>query len=298
MHGRPSVAVVGCGRWGVHIVRDLVELDCDVIAVDPAPEGRERGRAAGAARATPDLVAAAALTVLDGVVVAAPTRQHVDLAFAAAALGVPVFVEKPLSHDVAAARRLVGAHGDTVFVMHKWHYHPGVEALAAAVRSGRLGTLREVHTERLGAAQPETDIDVLWRLAPHEVSIARCIVGSWPDSTAGTVHLDGDTLDVAAVSQWANGPQHHWRLSTAPGPLVRTVRVVGTHGSAVLDGPYANHIRFDDGSDEVISTEFPLLRELRVFRDHLLGGPPPPTTAADGLAAIEIIAALSGTVGP
>ncbi|MDO8391090.1 MAG: Gfo/Idh/MocA family oxidoreductase [Actinomycetota bacterium] len=292
--GGPTVAVLGCGRWGVHIVRDLLTLGCTVVVVDPTAAGRERGEQAGAL-AAPSLQQAGQLAAIDGAVVAAPTRLHVELAFAAADMGLPVFVEKPLSADVLAARRLVAAHGQRVFVMHKWHYHPGVEALAAAVGSGRLGTLVTIQSERLGSSVPATDIDDEWLLAPHELSIGRSIVGSWPQRTSGRMIESSGGIDLVAESSWASGPLHRWRVCTAPGPVTRTITVMGTRGRAVLDGAYAAHVQFDDELLEV-SAEYPLVRELRVFRDYLLGGAPPATTAADGLAVVEIIAALHSTM--
>src|SRR5690606_29193615 len=159
----------------------LRSLGVAVHVADVATEARERALAAGAASVCER---AEALPVVDGYVVAAPTVLHADIAELLLARGRPVFVEKPLSQDVVRARELVALAPERLFVMEKWRYHPGIEALAQQARSGALGEILAVRTYRLGWDVPHRDVDAVWILLPHDLSIAYEILGHLPQAQA------------------------------------------------------------------------------------------------------------------
>jgi predicted dehydrogenase len=273
------------------------------MAIDVDARSRRDARALGAGSDHTHLADAAEHCRLDGVVVAGPTRLHARLASEAIDLRVPVFVEKPLTDDVAAARQLVERGGDRLFVMHKWHYHPGIEELAQLAAGDRLGRVHGLTSERFGPANPSEDTDALWLLGPHDITIGACVLGGFPDRLEAVADLAADGLvGVDVIGRWADGRWHRWSMSTRHGPPGRRVIVHGTAGMAVLDDPYQPHVAIHlDGHPEPelvpISTELPLVRELRAFRDHLLGGPPPTTPGADGLAVVETIAAVRVAAG-
>jgi predicted dehydrogenase len=300
----PVIAVVGCGRWGSNIVRDLVALGCCVVAVDPVSERRRQAASAGAARSASTLDACG---TLDGAVVAVPTTRHAVVTAEVLDLGVPTFVEKPLTDDPASAADLVARGGDRLFVMHKWHYHPGVEALAELATGGRFGQLIGLTSERIGVEHDYPDADATWILAPHEITIGQRILGTFPGPVAALADVTMDrAVGLDAVCRTESEVWHRWSVSTRPLPVRRQIVVRGTHAIGVLADPYARHVEVitGDGSRRRatvelvdISAEYPLARELRVFRDHLLGGPPPPTTGTDGLAVVECISRLRTLAG-
>ena len=86
-------------------------------------------------------------------VVATPTATHAEVVEEALGLGVPVFVEKPLTADVESARRVAAIAPDRLFVMDKWRYHPGVRELARIAQSGELGPVVGIHARRVGLGQ-------------------------------------------------------------------------------------------------------------------------------------------------
>lgn len=303
----PLVAVIGCGRWGRNVVRDLLELGCRVVAIDTSEAARRDAVVQGAVAAYPALADCEQVDDrLEGAIVAGPTARHAELTLAALELGVPVFVEKPLTDDPSSAEELVAGSADRLFVMHKWHYHPGVEALAGLARSGELGAVRGVTSSRVGSANT-SDTDMLWLLAPHEITIGASVLGGFPTDVEAVAETnDGELAGIDVTARWDDGRWHHWTISTRPGPAIRQVVVDGSRGRALLPSPYAEHIELssDGGSVErkprrliAIDQEPPLRRELRIFRDHLRGGPPPPTTAADGLAVVRTIVAIRASAG-
>ncbi len=300
------IAVVGCGRWGRNIVRDLISLDCDVIAIDPSDDARVDALGLGASSAFAAMSEYPGDGALDGVVVAGPTRMHVRLAREALERDVPVFVEKPLTDDVASARVLVELGGDRLFVMHKWHYHPGIEALAEIANGGRLGRVHGVTSERVGEAKRSDDMDAIWLLGPHEVTIGSRILGSFPTRVEAVADVVGGRLSgLDCIARWDDDRWHRWTISTRPEPGRRRVVVHGAEGHAILPDAFATHVELSwspDGAtarEELvpIGQDQPLERELRSFRDHLLGGPPPPTTGSHGLAVITVLAEVRESAG-
>ncbi len=147
MREKPNVALVGCGRWGRLILRDLVALGCQVVVVDRSVENQRHAREGGAAAIVDNI---AALPDVDGTVVATTTSTHGAVIESLLDRHVPIFVEKPLTADRPTAVRLAKRAPDRLFVMDKWRYHPGVEMLAEIARSGELGPVVGLHTIRVG----------------------------------------------------------------------------------------------------------------------------------------------------
>jgi predicted dehydrogenase len=293
---RPRVALAGCGRWGRHILRDLLALDCDVPVVARSDASRERAREGGAKTIVADV---ASLGAVDGVVVATPTATHAAVVEEALALGVPVFVEKPLTADVASARRLAAAAPDRLFVMDKWRYHPGVAELARIARSGELGPVVGIHSRRVTLGHRYSDVDTVWIHAPHDLAIALEVLGRVPEPRHAVPELvDGELAGLTAIL--GESPWVVIEVSTlAPGHR-RELRLVCEGGVAQLDGGYAEAVvigragRIDEDSVErrAVTGELPLLAELRAFVEHLRGGPPPRSGVADAVAIVESVAAM------
>jgi predicted dehydrogenase len=290
------VALLGCGRWGRHILRDLLSLGCEVPVVARSEESRERARAGGASEIVDDI---AALGSVDGVVIATPTSTHAEVVGEALEFGVPVFVEKPLTNDVASARRLAEAAPDRLFVMDKWRYHPGVQELARIAQSGELGAPVGIHSRRVTLGHRYTDVDTVWIHAPHDLAIALEVLGEVPPPRSAVPELVGGEL-MGVTALCGTSPWLVVEVSTlAPGHR-RELRLVCEDGVAQLDGAEAGAvvvaraggIDADSVERRLIAEEMPLLAELRAFVEHVQGGPPPLSSAADAVVIVEAVAAM------
>jgi predicted dehydrogenase len=296
------IALVGLGRWGANILRDLRALACDVVVVDSTPSARRAARHAKVAHVVDDV--ADALGNVDGVVVATPVSTHEDVTVAALELGVPVFVEKPLAADPAAARRLADSGAERLFVMDKWRYHAGIRALHRIAASRELGEVVGLRTRRVGWGSTHAgDVDDVWALAPHDLAIALEILGRVPEPRAAVGWSDGTTACLTGLL--GERPWFEMHVSGASLERRRVVELVCADGLAWLSSA-------DDGAiglarAELVGTEAwerrgvegeaPLLAELRAFVDHLDGGPPPKSSAADGARAVGVIAELRALGG-
>ena len=290
------VGLIGCGRWGRHILRDLNSLGCEVPVVARSDASRERAREGDATEIVADI---AALTDVDGIVVSTPTVTHAEVVEEALGHGVPVYVEKPLTADVESARRLAAAAPDRLFVMDKWRYHPGVAELARIARSEELGPVVGIYARRVALGSPHTDVNTVWIHAPHDLTIALAVLGEVPKPRMAVAELvDGEVNGLTAIL--GESPWMALEVSAlAPGHR-RELRLVCEQGVAQLDGGYAEHVvvaragQIDEEGIErrPIEGDLPLLAELRAFVEHLRGGPPPLSPAADGVVIVEAVAEM------
>lgn len=297
----PRVGLVGCGRWGRHILRDLRSLGCEVPVLARSPASRERAAEGGAAEIVAEM---SALRGVDGVVVATPTSTHAEVVEEALALGVPVYVEKPLTADLASARHLAAAAPERLFVMDKWRYHPGVQKLARIARSGELGEVIGIHSRRVTLGHRYSDVDTVWIHAPHDLAIALEVLGEVPAPRQAVPELVGGEL-AGLTAILGAAPWMVLEVSTLAPAHRRELRLVCEGGVAQLDGGYADAVLVaragaidaDSVEHRPLEGELPLLAELRAFVDHLEGGPPPLSSAADAVsivAAVEEMIALGG----
>jgi predicted dehydrogenase len=300
------IGLIGCGHWGRHILRDLITLSARVDVVARTESTRSQALALGATQAVDQI--ATLDHPLDGYVVASPTATHAAVVESLLSAGQPIFVEKPLTNDPVAARRITAAAGERVFVMDKWRYHPGVEALAAMAKAGELGDVLAIRSFRLGWGNPHPDTDAIWHLLPHDLAIVLEILGHLPApaAAASTVRGRMATDLVCALDDGGDGPRATIEIGISHPVTRRAVVVIGSRKAAQLADSYDDHIVVADGVPDGISAapykraaagELPLLRELRAFLDYLQGGPPPRSSAAEGLLMVERIAALRRLAG-
>lgn len=300
------IGLIGCGRWGSNILRDLKTLNCEITVVVHSDRSAAAARSGGAHAIVNRLEH---MPAVDGIVVAAPTVLHGSIVLEVLeSRSCPVFCEKPLTNSVLEARAIVEKGRHRVFVMDKWRYHPGIEALRNIGRSGELGPVLGLKTVRLGWGNPHRDVDSAWNLLPHDLSIAMEILGHIPKPVHSIAECDASGLMNLSVCL-ENPLWMMCEVSTRYPGHRRSVELRCRLGVAVLEDSYDAHIHIsrslswaEGGKPEAlekrpIALNMPLLAELSSFVDHLGGGPPPRSTAVEGLRVVETIAKLRTMAG-
>lgn len=301
MSSGPKIGLVGCGDWGRHILRDLDLLGASVEVVARSAASRARAEKGGAVAIVPSV---GDLGDVAGIVVATPTSTHAEVLIEVLPRGVPVYVEKPLVTSTEEADAMAEQAADRLFVMDKWRHHPGILRLAELAQGGRLGGITQVQTRRLGWGNHHPDVDMFWTLAPHDLSIVLEILGTLPPARAAVGEVTpGGLVDFTGIL--GDEPAAVINLSARYMERNRSIRVHGTDAIAILPDPYSGEVVILDGHDidepqverRNISTEWPLIRELRAFLGHLAGGPPPKSSAADGALIVRRLTELRALAG-
>ena len=199
---------------------------------------------------------------MDAVVIATPANDHYRAASLALRAGKHVFVEKPLATRSDDARDLVDRarrNGLVLMAGHTFLFNSAVNYLKTMIDSGSLGEIHYICSRRLNLGIVRSDVNVLWSLAPHDVSIIQYWLGSEPEtvSAAGGIYLQPSIEDVVfSTLRFREGQIANIHLSWLDPHKVRTVTVVGSRKTAVLDdtSPEARVVVYDTGVDVSIGT--------------------------------------------
>ena len=199
--------VVGYGYWGPNVVRNLDRLDeADVVAVcDKSPAARRK-----VAKAYPDvLVTDDARDIMsspdiDAIAVVTPVWTHYELAKAALQNGKHIFVEKPFTTNAAQAEELIelaARKNLKIMVDHTFLFTGAVQKIKQLLQEGALGKLYYYDSTRVNLGLFQHDVNVVWDLAPHDLSIIDHLISQTPEaiSATGQTHLNGHE-DVAFIT--------------------------------------------------------------------------------------------------
>jgi predicted dehydrogenase len=319
--GDIKVGVIGAGYWGPKLARNFREIPGSVLKCvsDLRPE-----RLLEINHLFPDVITSSdyegMLTDVDAVVIATPVHTHYQLARAALDAGRHVLVEKPITSNSDQARSLVDLakkNGLTLMVGHTFLYNPAVEAVRSIIQSGQLGNILYMNATRasLGLLQP--DINVMWDLAPHDISILRFILGCEPESVIASgatyVNTRSQLHEVVYLTMFFGGDLlANIRLSWLDPVKQRSLTVVGSKKMLVYDDiaekkvviydksvelpPYSVteaefRASYKHGSESVYPLQWtePLRMECAHFLDCIRTGAMPRSSGEDGLKVVQIL---------
>jgi predicted dehydrogenase len=259
-----GLAVIGVGYWGPNLVRTAaatpaLELKwlCDL------DEGRAQtalgryttvGTTASYERVLADPAVAA-------VAIATPAATHFDLVRAALEAGKHVLVEKPLTSSAADGAKLAGLAERSGLVLmcdHTYCYTPAVQRIRDLIRGGEIGEVQFVDSVRINLGLVQPDVDVLWDLAPHDLSILDFVLPDDVVPVALAAHT-GDPIGagracLAYLSVWlSTGALAHVHVNWLSPTKIRTTIVGGSRRTIVWDdmNPAARLMLYDRGVDRV-----------------------------------------------
>lgn len=263
------IAILGYGYWGSKHVRVFSAMPGVAVTI---VDGRPERRAAAAAdypmaqvRESLDEI----LGEIDGVVIATPAGSHAALALRALDAGVDVLVEKPLATSTSDALEMIATAERTGAVLmagHTFEYNAAVWRLRDLIDNGTLGDIYYLDSARLNLGLYQPDVNVLWDLAPHDVSIANYLLRSEPYEVSawGHAHAGRAVVDVAHVQVQYRSPDvsAYIHVSWLDPAKVRRVTVAGSAKMAVYDDTSNDErIRIHDkglGLSEGVAPSFPV----------------------------------------
>lgn len=236
--------LIGVGYWGPNLARNL--------------SGLENGRLAWVCDARAEVLARAAVSYpsasttnnidellrapdLDAVVVATPAGTHFEIASRCLRGGKHVLVEKPLAMSSAECDELIRLAEDAdlkLMVGHTFLYSPPVIKLKGLVDSGELGDIYYAYSTRANLGQIRRDVNAMWNLAPHDVSILLYLFGSvpWQVSARGITHIQEGIEDVVFMYlDFPNGVTAQVHVSWLDPGKVRKLTLVGSSKMVIYD---------------------------------------------------------------
>src|SRR5712692_1410145 len=185
--------VIGWGYWGPKVARNLASLPHAVVSMiaDTDVTRLASSTANFSSVRTTTQAEDVFRSDVDAVVIATPVRTHYRLAKEALLHGKHVLVEKPLTTSVAEAEELVALAKErerVLMVGHTFEYNPAVNELRKLIQSGDLGKIYCIEAERVNLGLFRSDINVIWDLAPHDISILLYVLGKKPEQIMVQAH--------------------------------------------------------------------------------------------------------------
>jgi predicted dehydrogenase len=199
--------VIGYGYWGPNVVRNLDHLDgSQVVAVcDKSPTSRKRiQKAHPNVKVSSDSADLMSSPEIDAIAIVTPVWTHYELTKAALQNGKHVFVEKPFTSNSAQAEELIELAAKKnlkIMVDHTFLFTGAVKKIGQLLQEGTLGRIYYYDSTRVNLGLFQHDVNVIWDLAPHDLSIIDHLIKETPEavSATGQTHLNGHE-DVAFIT--------------------------------------------------------------------------------------------------
>jgi predicted dehydrogenase len=244
MSGVLTVGVIGCGYWGPNLIRNFADNDAARLLwiCDLDTRRLERiARRYPSAQTSQDYRQLLADPHLDAVVIATPVATHYEFTREALAAGKHVLVEKPFTSSVREAEELIELaerNGLTLMVDHTFVYTGAVRKIKEIVQSGELGDLLYFDSTRINLGLFQRDINVVWDLAPHDLSIMDFIIERQPETltATGSCHIEKGIENIAYVMlRFADEFMAHFHFNWLSPVKIRQTLLAGSRKMIVYD---------------------------------------------------------------
>ena len=318
------IGVIGCGYWGPNLIRNfhIAQRARVTVCADLDARRLEHMRDLHPyLRVTQDAREVCADAEIDAVAIATPVSTHHALALDALRHGKHVFVEKPLalsSDQCVELATEAQRHRRTLMVGHTFVYTAAVNKVRDLIRQGELGTIYYINSTRVNLGVFQPDINVIWDLAPHDISIMNYVLGSKPERVAahGKSSVRPGIEDVAFIDlEYPDGVIANIHVSWLDPCKIRRTTVVGSRKMLVYDdvsalekirvydkgvsmpqhydnfGEFSLSYRFGDILTPRLDDSEPLKVECRHFVDCVESGQHPRSNSEEGLAVVRVLEA-------
>lgn len=327
--GLVGISVVGYGYWGPNLVRNFANSESSrVVSVcDMDPK-----RLAASKRLHPEISTTCEFRDLlqdpkiDAVAIATPVHTHYDLALSVLKAGKHVFVEKPLAPTSNQVRRLIeeaDKRNLILMVDHTFLYTPAVQKIRELLRDGALGEIYYYDSIRSSLGLFQSDVNVIWDLAVHDISIIQYILNEEPIavSATGSSHVVGAPENMAHITLFFRSScVAHVSVNWLSPIKVRQTFIGGSRKMIVYDDveptekikvydkgitlngspEKAHQLRIGYRAGDMWAPHIPakeaLQTEVEHFVDCLRNGKLPISSGASGLRVVEILEAASRSI--
>jgi len=330
MASKTRIAQIGFGYWGPKILRAISSHgDVEIVAVSDKDKQQlaQAGRAFPTAALLDGIDELIARPDVEALIVALPAGLHFDVTKKALEAGMHCFVEKPLAlttADCATLVELAAKKQRVLMVGHTFEYHGAVRKIKTLIDAGEIGQIYSIIAQRMNLGRIRQDVDAMWNLAPHDISIALY----WLDNAMpvsiraqGFSHLPRPKplADLTYLTmEFASGAVAHVISSWLSPEKIRKVMLVGSKKMVTYDdvnvetmvqihdkgvdlnamptpdyGEYQTLVRSGDLIIPALRLTEPLRVEMHHFVDCIRHGKAPVSDGESGLRVTRILEAAS-----
>ena len=319
-----NVGVIGAGYWGPNLIRNFQQMTRSnvVMVADLKPERLSYLQSLyPGIKTTTDHKGVINNTEIDAVVIATPVLTHKSLALEAIEQDKHVFVEKPMATSAVDAQAMIDLSekkGLCLMVGHTFEYNSAVIKIKEIIDSDELGEIYYINSQRLNLGLFQQDINVVWDLAPHDLSIILYWLNKEPRyiTAMGASHINPVIQDVATISMiFDNNLIAFVQCSWLDPNKIRKITIVGSKKMLVYDDVETNNkiwifdkgvekpnyydtfdafhysYRYGDISIPKIESQEPLKMELSDFIDSIENNKRPKTDGRNGLRVVKLLEA-------
>jgi len=323
-----KMGLIGYGYWGPNFARVISEADnCELkYCIDKDEECLKNAKSKyPSAIVSKDYFDILKDKEIEAVVLATPTKTHYEIARECILAKKHVFVEKPLSYKVEEAQELIRLAEEnkvTLMVGHVFLFNPAVRYIKEIISQGEIGQLRHLHFQRRNLGPIRKDVNVLWDLAPHDISMALYFIETKPYSViaSGESFLQKEVYDVVSVNlKFPSNIMVNMILSWIDPVKIRDISIVGDKKMIVFDdvSPTGKVKIFNKNAsiikstqdvsfglyqillhvgDDILSPSIqaaePLKEEFSHFINCIVNDKIPFTDGTNGLEVVEVLSAI------
>ena len=273
-----KLGIIGCGYWGANLVRNFYQAhDCEIKTVAEASPARQNFVAENypEIQITSDYNDLLKDNEIDAIIVATPASNHYQIANESLNAGKHVFVEKPLALTSKDAEELVDLaekKKKILMVGHTVIYNEPIKKVKELVDSGEIGEIYYAYASRLNLGKVRSDVNVMWNLAPHDVSVLLYILNKKPVKVTakGFSYIQDNIEDVVYLNiGFENNINAQIHLSWLDPNKRRDITIVGSKKMLVYDDISPERIKiYDKGIDK--QNKHAYLGEYKDFAEYQL----------------------------
>lgn len=317
---KAKIAVIGCGEWGKHLIRNFFELGFLHSVCDNNLElANHFAKKFNTKCSTYDKILND--SSIKGIVLAVPAYLHYTLALDAFNKGKSVFVEKPIAMSVSETELMIASAKKNkvkLMVGHLMRYHPIFNKIKKIVDSGKIGEINYLYSNRLSFGRVRSNEDVIWSFAPHDISMVISLLNEQPEFvfTKASSMIQKNILDIASIHlDFKSGIKTKISISWLNPFKEVKLTIVGKKATIVFDDTknwnekltiysydFSHKINFINRYLKHTSVEYikvpqeePLKIECQHFIDVIEKNIEPKTNGYEGLDVVKILTAASNS---
>lgn len=324
-----NIGVIGCGYWGPNFVRNFSQIpNVKIVAIcDMRPDKLEYIKGIYPSLQTySDYRRVLDIPDLDAVVISTPASTHYSISREALLKKKHVLVEKPISIDIAEAGELINLSKKikrTLMVGHTFLYNPAVNKIKEIIAEGELGRIYYLHSKRTNLGPLRQDVNAIWDLSPHDISIINYILDSPPQEISAYAQkfLSHNLEDVGfVICKYPKQILAHIHVSWLDPKKIRELTIIGSkkmlvyndidinepikvYDKSVMSKKYEKDyktfrefqliIREGEVAVPKVNMQEPLRLECQHFLDCIINKNTPRTDGKNGLEILKVLGAIN-----